>query len=302
MSVELSLFTIDTSALQETMSRMCTGYDRLEAFLRTHFGELENLAEELLRHGQRVDAAKQDQDIQWADREQRLDHQRGELEATLERIQTLTDQLGSTAAVNGSGAEQFQEVFSRIEGERSSLQAAIAASEAHGTELARMADELAAARQDLVETREELRSQRGLLSQVAAPAEQGTNPEIQEQLDQLEQERLAWVQERAVLETELDAVRTRAAELADALEDDRQRAASERKDWAAELHQMRQLLQTLSDRPPAPVQESSAPVQAAAESPEADNAQDPVLDSVMAQFEILQKDLARRRKAKPVAK
>ncbi|NLS92261.1 MAG: hypothetical protein GXX96_08790 [Planctomycetaceae bacterium] len=302
MSVELSLFTIDPSALQETVSRMCAGYDRLEAFLRTHFGELENLAEEMLRHGQRVDAARQDQDSQWADHEQRLDRQRVDLEATLERIQTLTDQLGSTAAVNGSGSEQSQEVFARIEGERSSLQAAIAASEAHGAELARMAAELAAARQDLAETREELRSQRGLLSQVAAPAEQVTKPEIQEQLDQLEQERLSWVQERAVLETELDAVRTRAAELADALEDDRQRAASERKDWTAELHQMRELLQTLSDRPPAPVQGSSAPVQAAAEPAEADNAQDPVLDSVMAQFEILQKDLARRRKAKPVAK
>ncbi len=302
MSVELSLFTIDTSALQETVSRMCAGYDRLEAFLRTHFGELENLAEEMLRHGQRVEAARQDHDVQWANRELQLDHQRGELEATLERIQTLTDQLGSTAAVNGSGAEQFQEVFARIEGERSSLQAAIAASEAHGAELARMAAELAAARQDLVETREELRSQRGLLSQVAAPAEPAANPAIQEQLEQLEQERLAWVQERAVLETELDAVRTRAAELADALEDDRQRAASERKDWATELHQMRQLLQTLSDRPPAAVNGSSVPVHTAPEPAEADDSQDPVLDSVMAQFEILQKDLARRRKAKPVAK
>lgn len=131
---------------------------------------------------------------------------------------------------------------------------------------------------------------------------------MRQRLADLEQQRGAWSQERAVLETELDCVRNRAAELTDALEEERRRVAEERKGWAEELRRMRRLLETLADRPspPATPRGGMPPVQASPAiagsrlSEEADSANDPVLDSVMAQFEILQKDLARRRKARPI--
>jgi DNA repair exonuclease SbcCD ATPase subunit len=350
MSAELSFLTMDTTALQETVGHMCAGHDRLGTFLRSLFGDLDALADEMMRHGRRIDSAKQDQDTLCSEREERHGRQRQELESTIERLQELTDQLGSSAVASSGDSEQLREVFAGIKEERSTLENALAASESHGTELARMADELAAARQDLTETREELRSQRELLTQVPAqeersaaaseshgaelarmadelaaarqdltetreelrdqrellsqlpsPSESAATPEIHDRLDQIEQERLAWTQQRAVLETELDTVRDRAAELVDTLDEERQRASSERKDWAEELRQMRQLLQSLSERKAVAVPDVVAPASVKVESTEED-AQDPVLDSVMAQFEILQKDLARRRKAKPASK
>jgi DNA repair exonuclease SbcCD ATPase subunit len=281
---------------------MCAGHDRLEGFLRSLFGDLDALAEELTRHSQSVDSARQDQDAQWSRREEQLRAERQELELTFERIQGLTEQLGATAAAGSGDFEQLQAVFSGMAEERSSLQAAIEATGSQGAELTRMADDLAAARQDLAEAREELRTQRELLSQAPAQSVSATDPELRDRLDQLEQERVAWAEERAVLETELDSVRTRAAELTETLDDERQRAAGERNNWAEELRQMRRLLASLSNRSVAPEGTTDSCAPDTAEPVQQDEAQDPVLDSVMAQFEILQKDLARRRKAKPAAK
>lgn len=399
MSAELSFLTMDTTALQETVGHMCAGHDRLGTFLRSLFGDLDALADEMMRHGRRIESAKQEQDTLCSEREERHGRERQELESTIERLQELTDQLGASAAVSSGDSEQLRDVFADIKEERSVLENALAASESHGAELARMADELAAARQDLTEareelrsqrelltqfpaqeersaaaseshgaelarmadelaaarqdlteareelrsqrelltqvpaqeersaaaseshgaelarmadelaaarqdlaeTREELRDQRELLSQLPSPSGPAAPPEIRDRLDQIEQEKLAWTQQRAVLETELDTVRDRAAELVDTLDEERQRASSERKDWAEELRQMRQLLQALSDRKVIAAPDVAAPASIEAERAEED-AQDPVLDSVMAQFEILQKDLARRRKAKPASK
>ena len=154
----------------------------------------------------------------------------------------------------------------------------------------------------MADAREEIRAQRELLGQIPLPSQSRVDQEMQDRLGQIEQERSAWVQERAVLETELDAVRVRAAELADTLDEERQRASGERKDWAEELRQMRQVLQSLSEAKMTAVPNVAAPVAVPVEPAEQADVQDPVLDSVMAQFEILQKDLARRRKSKPASK
>ena len=400
MSSEPSLLTMETTAIQETVGQMCAGHERLGTFLRGLFDDLEAVVGDMMRHGRKVDSAKQDQDAFCNEQEVRLGQERQAIDSTIERLQQLTDQLGTSAAASSGDPEQFQAVFASIEEERSALRTALKASESHGNELARMADELAAARQDLTEARDEIRSQRELLAQVPdrgkqsaamseansaqlarmadelaaarqdlaeardeirsqrellaqvpdrgkqsaamseansaqlarmadelaaarqdlaeardeiraqrdllaqAPAssEGSLNSEIHSRLEQMEQEQLAWTQERVLLETELDTVRARAAELADSLDEERQRATGERKDWSEELRQMRQLLQTLSDRKATAGPEFIAPPPPAAEQSDQGAPQDPVLDSVMAQFEILQKDLARRRKAKPASK
>lgn len=233
--------------------------------------------------------------------EQLASHYR-ELEAAFERIEKLAERMGEAGGGHAGQTEELQQLLAGLQEERTSWREALADSESQKSGLVRMAEDLAAARQDLAEARSELREQRELLSQTPAATDHGADPEIRDRLENLEQERLAWAEERAVLETELDGVRTRAAELADTLEDERQRAAGERKTWTEELRQLRQMLQTLNDRetPIASAAAPAAPGDAAPEEPE--DAQDPVLDSVMAQFEILQKDLARRRKAKPASK
>ena len=345
---------------------MCIGQDRLEAFLHDVFGDLNTLADEIVKHGQWIDSNRAAQEAQQSEHEARLGQQRQALEDTFERIQELTGRLETSAVAGAGGTEQFQYLLEKMEAERASFQASLEASESQrrqrhaeerkelearfdrieklaetlgecagsnqgglepiqevlnelregretwraaqsssesaNADLVRMADDLAATRQDLAEAREELRAQRELLHRAPTGSESSPDPEIRERLDRLEQERLDWARQRAALETELDAVRNRAAELSDALEDERQRASGDRKDWAGEMRQMRQLLQTLSERPAVTAPAAAAPAPAAEQPVEQQDAQDPVLDSVMAQFEILQKDLARRRKAKPAAK
>ncbi len=91
----------------------------------------------------------------------------------------------------------------------------------------------------------------------------------------------------------------RASEMAETLAQQGRQMAEERLQWSEELKQMRRLLEGLSQRRPEP-ESVAAPAPARAETRPAaghDGAEaDPVLNSVMAQFEMLQKDLARRRK------
>jgi hypothetical protein len=99
------------------------------------------------------------------------------------------------------------------------------------------------------------------------------------------------------LEAELETVRRRVVEMAEAAASEKQRTTQERSEWSKEFKQLRKLLevQTKSGPKAAPV-ESPAPVAApvaAAASPA--GASDPILESVMAQFDMLQKDIARRR-------
>ena len=329
------------------------------------FGDLNTLADEIVRHGQWIDSSRAVQEAQQSEHEARLDQERQALEGTFERLQELTGRLETSAVAGAGGTEQFQYLLEKMEAERASFQASMetseserqqryaeerkelearfdrieklaetlgesagsnqglepiqevldelregretwraaqSSSESANADLVRMADDLAATRQDLAEAREEIRAQRELLHRASTGSESSPDPEMRERLERLEQERLDWARERAALETELDAVRNRAAELSDTLEDERQRASGDRKDWAGEMRQMRQLLQTLSERPPVTASEAATPTPAAEQPIEQQDAQDPVLDSVMAQFEILQKDLARRRKAKPASK
>lgn len=106
--------------------------------------------------------------------------------------------------------------------------------------------------------------------------------------------------QREALENELELVRMRAAELAESLAEQSRQIAQERAQWSEELKRMRRLLETLVRSRPAPatgdeVQPPPAePPRAAGAS--RDSGEDPVLNSVMAQFQMLQKDLARRRR------
>jgi small-conductance mechanosensitive channel len=125
--------------------------------------------------------------------------------------------------------------------------------------------------------------------------------------------------ERAELETELEAVRQRCEELSETVAEQKRQLTDERAEWTAEFRQLRKILdkqsQLLAQRmEPVPgvptttttvnfphmAAASTAPATAGvavASAPAAQNAGtiDPVLGSVMNQFQMLQKDAARRR-------
>jgi len=230
-----------------------------------------------------------------------------ELDARLAALESQRAEglAGFESAVTDT-AQRLQQVLEYAEEDRTMLRSAVEVSDSSRADLARLAEELAAARSDLAAAREEIQSQRELLDQAASAGANGVcDGEIESRLDAIEHERAQWDRDRVVLEMELDAVRNQAAELAEALDEERHRAVSERGLWNEELKRMRHLLETRESQPaPAATRLPDVDMVPAAPAPQAQPeedpsaANDPVLDSVMAQFEILQKDLARRRKAK----
>jgi chromosome segregation ATPase len=120
------------------------------------------------------------------------------------------------------------------------------------------------------------------------------------QLHELRQQQQLWEQERTVLEHELEAVRNRVAELSETVARQKRDAESQQQQWSGELKRMRRSLQEVVLRLAERAQETADPaVRNVTRSPDTSKVgaiADPVLDSVMAQFEILQNDVARRRK------
>jgi hypothetical protein len=104
--------------------------------------------------------------------------------------------------------------------------------------------------------------------------------------------------ERAELEAELEAVRGRAAEMAESLAEQKRLLAQQQVEWAREFKRMRCLLEGMSGQLAEGIAGAGVGISEPAPSaacPAAPPAGDPVLDSVLAQFAMLQKDVARRR-------
>jgi chromosome segregation ATPase len=104
--------------------------------------------------------------------------------------------------------------------------------------------------------------------------------------------------ERATLEDELETVRRRCEELADTVAEQKRQIAEERAEWTAEFRQLRKILDKQSQILAQRVEHGPIPpltVVPAAPVDPGDGAIDPVLGSVVSQFQLLQKDAARRR-------
>jgi septal ring factor EnvC (AmiA/AmiB activator) len=129
-----------------------------------------------------------------------------------------------------------------------------------------------------------------------------THEALQEQLRQMTAHQALMEEERRELETELEAVRGRAAEMAESLAEHKRLLGQQQAEWAGEFRRIRSLLEGFPNRlaevlPAVRAVERTVerePV-VRAPAPHAAKAGDPALDSVVAQFEVLQRDMARRR-------
>lgn len=184
--------------------------------------------------------------------------------------------------------------------------------------------QLEAVRQDVLSTRTELADAVGRVSVVAAdPNSPATSTQqfadVLAQLEQLRQEQRTLekshsevLRERDRLESELELVRTRACELQEVVAEQQDQLAQQQDDVSDELRQLKSVIETqLSslqrksqpyERFTAPAPQQPVPVAVNATQPNAESAEaspsDPVVNSVMAQFARLQKDVAQRRKKK----
>ncbi|MBN2293751.1 MAG: hypothetical protein JXM70_15090, partial [Pirellulales bacterium] len=164
------------------------------------------------------------------------------------------------------------------------------------------ADRLTEVAEALNDAQEQL--QRQIAQRDEASADQtlpAASGEVLSRLQQLEEERSEVLQSRSMLEAELESVRQRAVDLMTALEYQKSLAGEQQNQLNDELRSQRQLLEQVLGHltelkmlpvNPAPTNRPAGVTEIPAESA------DSVLSSVMSQFEVLQKDIARRRKKK----
>jgi chromosome segregation ATPase len=148
-------------------------------------------------------------------------------------------------------------------------------------------------RKDLHELYASVESQLARLSTLTAElAEAQARPahdaQIADILEHTRQQQAEWGQQRASLEADLDAMRRHTAEQAEALSEQKRLAGQQQAELAGELKRMRSLLEAMAGQvrgEPVPPGENAKP-------PPVDSA---VLGSVLAQFEMLQRDVTFRR-------
>jgi hypothetical protein len=166
-------------------------------------------------------------------------------------------------------------------------------------QLAAVADDVTSARNEFQAVRGELARHNEELSAKRDKAKSSSDEEsagMKNKIVVLENQQLLLEKDRQAMATELELVRSRAAEMAEMLSGQKRSADLQQSQWVEEMRQMRVILETLARQAAAAAlpPETSPPakipsgVAAAAMS-------DPVLESVLAQFEVLQQDRLLRR-------
>jgi len=188
--------------------------------------------------------------------------------------------------------KKFEEDRTEFSDIRQTVQQQIAQLTAVSGDLARTRNEFQTVRGELVRHSEELTAVRSQM--LAAPQEVESN--VQNKIRDMEQQQSLLEKERAAMEAELQSARNRAAEKEELLAEQKRSADLLESNWVEEFREMRQILEALAR----PVAESkrqieSTPTVTTPSGVAAVALGDPVLESVLAQFEILQQDRLNRR-------
>jgi len=318
VSTDASAQFIESRGLRESLAEICASQREFHRFFSGVFAELDLLSGELVRRHQAWRSERKRTEEEFEERDGQLEGRRAaifeEREKAWEEVERRRREVEQERArVAAAGAEsdgQLRQMLEEADRERETLRSALETARAEGDCLGQLAEELALTRAEQAEARQEIeRLLRGLENVSAGAAQPQTDKKLQKQLQRLEQQRAKLDQDRLVLESELEMVRNRAAEMSEMLAGQQQQMAEERAQWAQEFKRMRRLLETFSSRQPEPeAQAESKPNKNAVDAREEAEWElepagapaargDPVLGSVMAQFEMLQKDIVRRRRA-----
>jgi chromosome segregation ATPase len=328
-----SLALAASAPLCESLAQLRQACAGLDEFVGALFDELRQLYRELDERREQLDAARRElaldrdqlgkqrhileSDRAMLDRREtdlqaqvaNLDAYRAELDKRrndLEQLRTeaerrqaearaAAEQLGADKAVfekarltSGGSSEEIESLrreFQQLAGERDRLRTDLDAAHDRITSLAATAVDAAESRALLASARAE------------ASKHQDELARVREQLQSAELSLVGGTADErspdlADVETQLEMVRERAAELADRLDDKEQEFAAERRRLQAELAEARQN----TEREPSVGGDGAATLnRRTANNPRATN---PVIDSVAAQFRLVQRDAARRRAAK----
>ncbi len=289
VSIDSPNQVIDLQRVRNCLSQVCASQAEFDQFFSEVFEQLDGLSAQLLHRQQAWQTHREETEDDYRRRCQQLAQRRAETAAQQDELQQRAD--ASTAAATAADDHRLQQALDQIEQQRGELTGVL-------EDAQKQVVELAHATSELVQTRNQFQE---LLTTAGTAGPAGVIEAVQQQLVQMQNERVELEQERASLEAELEAVRNRAAEMSENLAQQKREMAQERAEWAEEFKRLRCLLESLSQRQAVVLQETAgtpiaapAHVPAATERPASDT--DPVLDSVMAQFELLQRDMTRRRK------
>jgi len=282
--------------IAETVERLRGERGELEEFLETMFAALEDVGTRLTQRQGRLSAQEaqlQEREEILAQRQRENENLQALLQAQASQLETMAEELQSVrtelaeqraAAPAEGGAGQLQGVVEKLEEQRDDLKQRL---DVCREELARRNDateQLAKTQSQLASAREEILSLRDKIEETreAGPAD----PDAE--------------RERFALETELEMVRRRAAELSETLAEQKDQMAQQQAMWSAELNQLRHLMDAHNGAwiSQTATQEASASATVPNEPrPQTNSTQEnPVVDSIMQQFAKLQQDVAQRRK------
>jgi chromosome segregation ATPase len=214
-----------------------------------------------------------------------IDQMRFELTGQMQAVEREREQIRFREAELG---QRHQDSRGEVEVFKDEL-------EKRDVQLAKALDDLQAARDELTRQREwEAAGADGTTSDLT-----GQLHTLQMSLEEMRRESRALQHEREALESELELVRSRAAELHETVAQQQREIAVQKNELSTELQQLRKLVEKQADliadrtvnvRENVPQVVSSSTVQT--------QPNDPVVNSVMAQFAKLQKDVAQRRRRK----
>jgi len=290
--------------------------DRLLQEQQQWRGERERIKRELERR-----AALLDQ------REQQVASKQADVEAARAENQALEASLDQQ--------QQWQEIVEAIRRDWTTLREFLPSGDAQADGWATVLGELTSTREELARAREELAAAKAEIQRLAQPVEfvvqdvvaqraceqlsaerdamRIERDAMRQERDAMRGERDAKCAERLLLEAELDSVRSHAAQLAEALDEQKRNAAEQDAYWRGEFRRQCAIVerltgpwaQMLSAGPVTPEGLAAHPVQAASATATAGShegnanaaaSQDSALESLRAQFELLQRDATRRRK------
>lgn len=271
--------------------------DETQSFFGGIFDQLDSLCETLLTRQRQVEnpAAERSDNVLASGTagNNRLDCLLKEFDAGREEIrgaqQTVQEQLTRLAAAKED-----------LTAARNELQAARAELARQGQELSAISSQSISASQEVQSSiKDEIRQmdeQRSLLEKECAAMEKAAESNIQNKIQDVERQQALLENQRAAMEMELASVGDKAARIADMLAEQKRISAPQQAEWVENLLQMRAMLENLTrqfaqgkrqvEASPPVIRQTGVAAAASA---------DPVLESVLAQFEVLQQDRVFRR-------
>jgi DNA repair exonuclease SbcCD ATPase subunit len=262
-------------------------HDEFTAFFGDVFDQLQGLSLELFARHRCLEAS--------AEQKSEADETLGireEFQRSVEQLQLLHGQLQAGQQETQQGWVEIRAGYQRFVDDQADLREIRDNFRQLTGEFSGIKEDVQRERKALQDLCANVESQLTRLSSLTAElAETQARPAHNSQIDDIfehaRQQRADWIEQRAALEAELDALRHRAAEQAEALNEQKRLAGQQQAELAGELKRMRSLLEALASQFR---RESQVPGQKT-KLPSVDHA---VLGSVLAEFEMLQSDIAFR--------